>query len=142
LVSPKTRRDYMPTLDITKEQALETYRSMISIGTEALKALQLINGGAIVAILAYLGQATDGVDVARRVADPLWFFVAGLVVATLSFLTTYFTQYYLFNDFFETVAGRTQKHVFWLCATVVLALASVALFSWGSLISVAAFGKP
>lgn len=44
-------------MSIEDDHALETYKSLISFGTEALKALQLLNGGAIVALLAYLGQA-------------------------------------------------------------------------------------
>jgi hypothetical protein len=119
-------------LDLSKEQALETYKSMISIGAEALKALQLINGGAIVAILAYLGQAHTGAAIARSVGKPLWIFVTGLVVATLAFLTTYLTQYFLFNDFFEVDAQKSQKHVFWLRVTIAVAFISLALFAWGS----------
>ena len=34
----------------------ETYKSLITISVELLKALALINGGAAVAILAYLGR--------------------------------------------------------------------------------------
>jgi len=39
--------------------ALETYKSMLSISVEGLKALLLINGGAVVAMLAYLGQSSQ-----------------------------------------------------------------------------------
>lgn len=127
-------------IDFAAEQALETYRSMISIGTESLKALQLINGGAIVAILAYLGQAANGATVAREVSRPLGFFVAGLVVATVAFLTTYLTQHRLLHDLLDSEAEGRSRHTFWLVVTVVLALASVALFAWGARGAVAALG--
>jgi hypothetical protein len=121
-------------MDIAKEQALETYKSMISIGTEALKALQLINGGAIVALLAYLGHAPKSPNLSHEVGKPLVLFVLGLVSATLAFLFTYLTQYYLFNDFFET--EKRDRHVSWLVTTIVVALLSVAFFTAGSIVAV------
>jgi phosphate/sulfate permease len=127
------------TLDLTKDQALETYKSMISIGTEALKALQLINGGAIVAILAYLGKTPDSSKAAPYVEVPIALFVSGLVAATLAFLTTYLTQYYLFNDLFEQTDPK-QRHVPWLVITVVISFASLILFACGALKAVKAFG--
>ncbi len=74
-----------------EDQALETYKSMISVGTEALKALLLINGGAIVALLAYLGQASGRLQLAALAAKPLTLFLGGLVAAALAFLGTYVT---------------------------------------------------
>jgi hypothetical protein len=128
-------------LDITREQALETYKSMISIGTEALRALLLINGGAVVAILAYLGKASTAPSIAQDVLTPIGFFIAGLVVATIAFLTTYLTQYHLFNDFFESERKKSQKHVLWLRVTILISFASVAFFAWGAFESVRAFGR-
>jgi len=48
-----------------EEHALETYKSLIGFGTEGLKAMQLLNGGAIVALLAYLGQVKPEATVAK-----------------------------------------------------------------------------
>ena len=128
-------------MDIGKEQALETYKSMISIGTEAIKGLQLINGGAIVALLAYLGQAPNGAALANRVNLPLGLFVAGLVLATLAFLFTYFTQYFLFNEHFEPLAAKANKHELWLRLTIVVAFLSVTLFALGSFAAVAVLSR-
>jgi len=46
-MDPKGKRSFHPE---------ETYKSLITISVELLKALALINGGAAVAILAYLGR--------------------------------------------------------------------------------------
>lgn len=43
-------------LDIRKEHALETYKSLIQTSVEGMKLLTLLNGGAAVALLAYLGN--------------------------------------------------------------------------------------
>ena len=49
------------------EHTSETYRSLISISMEGLKTLLLINGGAVVALLAYLGQSPQGPRLAPHV---------------------------------------------------------------------------
>jgi hypothetical protein len=48
-----------------EEHALETYKSLIGFGTQALRGLQLLNGGAVVAILTYMGQAAGTVDTTK-----------------------------------------------------------------------------
>jgi hypothetical protein len=125
-----------------EDRALETYKSMISIGTEALKALQLINGGAIVALLAYLGQAPERAQLAPLAAKPLCLFLAGLVAATLAFFGTYLTQLTLLNEFFKDRTFRGPKHMAWLYVTIAVAVASLILFGWGSFAAVAALAHP
>ena len=125
-----------------EDQALETYKSMISVGTEALKALQLVNGGAIVALLAYLGQASGRPQLAALVTKPLSLFLAGLVAATLAFLGTYLTQFTLLNEFFKGRSFRGPKHMTWLLSTISVALVSLVLFALGSFAAVAALSHP
>jgi len=47
---------------ITKDEtSIETYKSLISISTEGIKFCGLINGGAVIAILTFIGSmATQG----------------------------------------------------------------------------------
>jgi hypothetical protein len=40
--------------EISKEHAVETFRSMIQISVESMKLLALLNGGGAVALLPYL----------------------------------------------------------------------------------------
>jgi hypothetical protein len=54
-------------IDLQKEHALETYRSLIAISLAGLKTLMLINGGAVVALLAYLGQSPQGPSLAPHI---------------------------------------------------------------------------
>jgi len=125
-----------------EDQALETYKSMISVGTEALKALQLINGGAIVALLAYIGQSSERPQLAALATKPLSLFLGGLVAATLAFLGTYLTQFTLLNEFFKGPSLRGPKHMTWLLTTIVITLASLVLFACGAFAAVAALGHP
>ena len=46
-------------VDINNEHAVETYRSLVQIVSEGLKILLLLNGGDVIAILAYLGACRE-----------------------------------------------------------------------------------
>jgi len=126
-------------LTFDDERALETYRSMISVGTEALKALQLLNGGAVIALLTYLGHTSARLCLAPRAQCPVAWFVIGLLSGTAAFLTTYFTQLLLYGEF---VRGDKTRHPVLLWLTVALALVSLAAFAGGAFASIAALSKP
>lgn len=60
----------------------------------------------------------------------LGFFLGGIVVAGLGYITAYFTQLAYYNDFFWK---DKVTHQYWLFATVVLALLGIIFFAVGSL---------
>jgi hypothetical protein len=126
-------------VSFNEEHALETYKSMISVGTEALKALQLLNGGAIIALLTYLGHASARLCLAPRATCPVTWFITGLLAGTAAFVTTYFTQLALYN---ESVLRAKKRHPILLWLTVVLALLSLLAFGVGAFTSIAALSKP
>lgn len=70
-------------MSFDEEHAIETYKSLISISTEALKAFQWLNGGSVVALLAYIGQRPD---LAATAECALILFVVGLISASAAFL--------------------------------------------------------
>src|SRR5258708_38684957 len=111
----------------------ETYKSLLSIATEALRSLLLLNGGAVVAILAYLGQLGDQrATAAWRARSSLGWFIAGLVLAMAAFMFSYLTQHALFNE--DANTGRTRiSHEVWQWTgfgTAFLSLASCAFGAW------------
>src|SRR2546430_2679639 len=119
-------------MSFNDEHAIETYKSLISISTEAFKALQLLNGGAVVALLAYLGQmAPTHPELLNHAKGPLAFFVAGLVSGTLVYITSYLTQLSLHNENMGNKDYRGGKHDLWLWVSFALGIGSVALFSLG-----------
>ena len=125
-------------MPLHEDHALETYKSLISLGSESLKALQLLNGGAIVALLAYLGQANMSELAARSVSVPLILFVAGLSLGTLCFLTSYLTQLALFNESVRPNESSGKSHTFWLRVTVGVAGLSLVAFVAGAFCGVKA----
>jgi len=114
---------------------------MVSLSTEALKAVLLLNGGAVVALLAYLGQASSRAELARRAACPLTWFVVGLVLAALAFGSAYLTQLALFNESGLGDKFKGVKHRVWLNAALVLALSSLACFAGGAYTSIRVLGQ-
>jgi hypothetical protein len=76
----------------------ETYKSLITISIEGFKFCALANGGAAVAILAYLGNvAAKSVPVPDMQCAMGWF-LAGLVTCGLAMFFSYQTQLQLFQE--------------------------------------------
>lgn len=117
---------------------IETYKSMISISTEAFKALQYLNGGSIVAMLTYIGhmQPFDAKMICH-LKYSLTFFIIGLVSATVVFITAYLTQLSLHNENIgNTAAGN---HKVWLGISLLLCSISLLFFSIGAFSTLSLF---
>jgi hypothetical protein len=119
-----------------EEHTLETFKSLITVSMEGLKTLLLVNGGAVVALVAFLGQSSLGPSLAPHFWWPIGFFVAGVTSCTLAFLGSYFTQFSLYNELFPQRGYRGPKHMTCLTATVGFVLASVVCFALGAFTSV------
>jgi len=118
-----------------QDHALETYKSLISVSMEGLKTLLLINGGAVVAVVAFLGQSSLGPTLAPHFWWPIGFFAGGVVLCTLAFIGSYFTQYALFNELVPQ-GYRGPRHMSYFKLTLGFVLGSVACFVCGAFASV------
>jgi hypothetical protein len=125
--------------DIQKEHTIETYKSLISISLEGMKVLLLLNGGALVALMAYLSNIKKTGD---QVPDLLWaliFFSIGLVCCALTIFFSYMTQLRLFQESRGQTSSKSQQeesqqeHKFWLNCGLAMALASVTSFAIGAI---------
>ncbi len=127
-------------MSFKKDHALETFKSLISISGEVIRALMYLNGGAVVALLAYLGQAQNGADIARHATWPLIWFVIGLVLSVGTFIGSYLTQLSLYQ---ESVHRQTYKgsHTRWLWPSIVAGVLSLVAFSIGAFSSISAFAN-
>jgi len=117
---------------------VETYKSLISISVEGFKTLLLINSGAVVAILAYVGQAGRGPEVAQHAWLPLGLFVAGIMACVFAFFGSYSTQFLLYG---ESVQGKPQRHPTLVKITAGLALFSALFFACGAFSSLCVLAK-
>lgn len=111
--------------------SLEGFRQIIALGQSTLKSMMLINGGAAVALLAFLGNLITRSGSSENIvafAGSMRLFVIGVFLAAVAYATTYFSQ--LFYDGEKDWQRRTGL-VFHVVTSLVGA-ASLAAFLWGA----------
>ncbi len=127
------REDMVP--EIRKEHLIETYKSLIQMAIEALKLLALLNGGAAVAILAYLGNIAGKSQPMPDMRCPMMSYVFGLFFCGLAFIVSYLTQNRLYNEAMGR-PGRIISHQHLLWIALFFAFLSLVAFAIGSLLAV------
>jgi hypothetical protein len=79
----------------------ETYKGLITLCVEALKMLALVNGGAAVAVLTYLGNLASRSPAPAHVPTikpALLWYCGGLVATVVAFIVAYLSQLALYNE--------------------------------------------
>ena len=74
---------------------LENFRQVIALGQSTLKSIMLINGGAAVALLAFLGNLINAKNNNVGIppfANSMRLFVIGVFLAAVAYALTYFSQ--------------------------------------------------
>lgn len=112
----------------------EIFKSMVSIATEGLKALLLVNGGAIVALLTFLGNSKN--VAASQFVFPSIAFVMGLVLCFFAFCSAYATQFYLYNEQFPEREFSEGSHMKFFWGTAFFVTLSIIAFFLGAYSSV------
>jgi hypothetical protein len=120
------------------DHKVETFKSLITISIEGHKALLLINGGAVVALLAFLGQSNLGQSLVPHAWVPISCFVAGTAFATFAFLGSYATQFALHNEH-VSADYRGPRHMTLLYVTLAVVILSLSCFAVGSFASLRLF---
>lgn len=107
---------------------LEMFRSVITAGQNAIRSSFLLNGGAAVAILAFIGKLTESQQsLIPDFACSLTIFVAGVLAITMTSGFTYLSQW-----FYSGGTPLKLKIGFWLnILSIVLGLSSYGIFIWG-----------
>ena len=81
--------------DHVNSWSLEGFRQVIALGQSTLKSIMLINGGAAVALLAFLGNLINSKSAAVPLlpfANSMQAFVVGVFLAAVAYGLTYFSQ--------------------------------------------------
>jgi hypothetical protein len=117
--------------DLMREHWLETYKSLVTLSIEGFKFSALANGGAAVALLAYLGNVAGKSVPTPDMRYPMFAFLSGLAACGLSMLFGYLTQLKLLNEIgsLERLAFR---HGWLLWFAIVLFTCSLIAFGVGS----------
>ena len=116
--------------EAAQASSLEMFRSVILAGQNALKTAFLMNGGATVALLAFLGKLSDQhQDKIAVFSSSLIIFVIGVLAISMSSGSTYLSQW-----FYASYESWKQKTGFWLnILAIALGLASYGFFIWGAI---------
>ncbi len=111
-----------------QQHSLEMLRAVITYGQAAIKSAILINGGAAVALLAFIGNIWAKTTTTQFAIDSLTkaivFFALGVVTGAIGTGTTYITQY-LYSE------NRQKPAYAFHIVTVLIVLSTYALFCFG-----------
>jgi len=119
----------------------ETYKSLIQIGTSALRFVLLSNGGAAVALLALLGKAYEPGGNIPNVSSSLAWFLAGIFAGGVAHFTGYMTQLTLYNEDLNSQPVRGfRSHRLWLNLSLLLVIFGILCFGVGAWCGVRALG--
>lgn len=123
-------RKYNRRMELWKEARVEMMRAVISFGQGAIRSLVLVNGGAAIAVMTFLGNFSDRNEVDTEfLAHSLLMFSLGVVAASIVAGFAYVTQY-----LYDNSAGRLSRvGVGFHIAAVAFAVLSLALFVSGLL---------
>lgn len=107
---------------------LENLRQVIGLSQVAIRGFTLINAGAIVALLAFIGNVwTKGV-VLGPFLEAMWAFALGVILAALAGALSYVTQLLYGAESEKSEKAAKGLHI----ATIVVGLASLGVFCMGS----------
>lgn len=116
--------------DFQHQSSLEMFRSVITAGQSAIKSSFLLNGGAAVALLAFISHiATTNRSSISIFADSLLPFAYGVLAITVTSGFTYLSQW-LYASEYQT-AKKLGFGFNIVC--IVLGLSSYGFFLWGVL---------
>ena len=133
------------------DEALERLRYQVEYSQSALKNLQLVNGGGIIALLTFVGNVPDALDKNSLFWAFVWFSL-GLASALVSYLGAYFSQSEFMNACFNQAWEAQHKaqgselkfeyepHIrkgnkaLWLA--IILAITSMIGFVTGALVAI------
>lgn len=118
------------------ESNLEMFRTVIASGQSAIKSSFLLNGGAAVALLAFIGHLAQFKPLAVPTFGACMLpFTLGVLAIAMTSGFTYLSQWLYASP---RVSVRTSGFVFNIIC-IVLGLSSYVLFAWGLYATLSAF---
>jgi cytochrome bd-type quinol oxidase subunit 1 len=122
--------------DSVHDDWIETYKSLITLSTEGFKFCALANGGAAVAILAYLGNVAGKIGTAPDLRGAMAAFLMGLFFCGCGLFFAYLTQLKRLN----LLAERQRIQRDWRLVAAIAAMAlSLIAFATGAWVAVLSF---
>ncbi len=124
------------TLQNNSQADIEMFRSVIDSGKDALRAIIIVNGGAIVSLLALLANLEEQllIKLSKGLTSALALFSLGVFLATVIYGLRYLSQHFFSQD--QLNAGY-----FFQGTSVYLGVMTYVTFAWGLYLTFEAFQK-
>ena len=93
------------------QRCLSGFDAMVNLGQGALKTAMLINGGACIALLAFISNIISKIppiDISLSLSYSLTFFGLGVFLSTIAYGFAYVTQYFFENKSKKRIATKFQ----------------------------------
>lgn len=111
----------------------ETYKSLIQIGNGLLRFILIVNGGAALAVMAFIGTIYPLDNGYPNVLPSLSSFLIGIFFAGLAHYTAYRTQLKLYQEGqVHSKADSSRSHTFWLNLSGTFVIISIIFFGIGA----------
>lgn len=123
---------------------LEVFRSVITVGANAAKAFMIINGGAAIALLAFLGNIWNKESTptaAASISDSLLLFCVGVLCSGICSGFTYLAQFCYASSDLKTHSGWDKAGLFSNVIAVLSGVASLTLFAIGAYVTYVSMGN-
>jgi len=121
-----------PALNTREQYAIEAYKSLTTTGVEAAKAALLLNGGAAVAFIAFLGNLLANKHDLPNLEHPLICYLAGLISAGFALVLVCLVNLRVYN---EDVRQLPARYPWLLRPAIILVVASYLCFIAGSVLA-------
>jgi len=121
-----------------QEAHIEQFKSVMQISALALRSAMIINGGAAIALLTFLGNMKDTSGMAYFVCA-LQYYIAGVALAAWATGTSYLAQYRYLYELKNRNANARGRYITYL--TIVIVFLSYAAFIVGGLEASSGFGE-
>ena len=121
--------------EVDMQKHVETYKSLISISVELYKALLLLNGGGIIALLTYIGSNHSARTMGAALSSSIYIFICGITLVPISFALSYGVQLGIYNRFLNPHDnGRRDRRIdIQYFGAIILTFLSIACFVAGSI---------
>ena len=128
--------DYTHDLEHDRNVAVEMFRAIITSGQSAMRAAMLLNGGAAIAMLAFVGKLVElDVNAASHIANDILLFAFGALAVAAAGGFTYVSQY-----FYQEIYATPSKKESWVqycavafhTAAIIGVVTSYVLFGCGA----------
>ncbi len=128
---------------IEGQQSVEMFRSIIAYAATALKSAIFINGGAAVALLAFIGKIWDKNGIPQTavesIVESLTSFSFGVFFAAVGMVFAYFAQYHYGKGSGKNAQESLKDGSVFHLLAVVSVLISISLFGFGVHLASSAF---